>query len=71
MSDEFDRGYIARLYLMYKRGEVLRDCAPAERSAVSNQLIDGLCDPDRHVRAKWLARTLHEIMHSLEQRELT
>jgi hypothetical protein len=67
VSDAFSRGYVAMLYMMNKRGEVLRDCIPDELSSDS-ALVLGLCDPDRNVRSKWLARCLRDIMSDLQAR---
>lgn len=69
-SDEFERGYVAMLYMMNKRGEVLRDSVPPEHAQRSRPLIDGLCDPDRQVRSRWLARSLRDILSELQAREL-
>ncbi len=69
MSDAFSRGYVAMLYMMNKRGEVLRDSIPDETTRES-ALVEGLCDPDRNVRSKWLARCLREIMSDLQARSV-
>lgn len=69
-SDEFNRGYVAMLYMMNKRGEVLRDSVPAEQAEGNEALLAGLCDPDRQVRSRWLARSLRDIMSGLQAREL-
>ncbi len=67
MSDEFNRGFVGMLYLMNVRGQVLRDCAPDDSGSA---LVEGLCDPDRTVRTRWLARCLRDIMSDLSAREL-
>jgi len=69
VSDAFSRGYVAMLYMMNKRGEVLRDSIPDETTRES-ALVEGLCDPDRNVRSKWLARCLREIMSDLQARSV-
>ncbi len=68
MSDEFNRGFVGMLYLMNVRGQVLRDCAPSDEG--TRGVVEGLCDPDRTVRTRWLARCLRDIMSDLSTREL-
>lgn len=73
LAERRARAHLSTLYLLSLRGDELVARAPQtsqQRGAQSLALLDGLCNPDRNVRARWLAHGLCDLLAELDGRRL-
>jgi hypothetical protein len=69
MNDSARRAELATLYLLGYRGEALRKLCPA-LGPVEKEILYGLCDLERSVRAEALARATRDMLAALSEHDL-